>query len=63
MSGAASSRPFWARPDVAWLPVPDMYSLTHGPAWRGATETDMIRAFAAVVRDLGEFQQDAPQAR
>ncbi|WP_329425560.1 hypothetical protein [Streptomyces sp. NBC_01268] len=40
-----------------------MYSLTHGPVWRGATETDMIRAFAAVVRDLGEFQQDAPQAR
>ena len=58
----AHVRRFWARPDVAWLPIPDMHSLTYGPVWRGETETDMIRAFAAVVRDLGEFQQDAPQA-
>ncbi|MEU4102658.1 LysR family transcriptional regulator [Streptomyces tanashiensis] len=58
----AHVRRFWARPDVAWLPIPDMHSLTYGPVWRGETETDMIRAFAAVVGDLGEFQQDAPQA-
>ncbi|GEB58595.1 LysR family transcriptional regulator [Streptomyces gardneri] len=57
----AHVRRFWARPDVSWLPIPDMHSLTYGLVWRGETETDLIRAFAAVVRDLGGFRQDAPE--
>ncbi len=55
-------RRFWARPDIAWLPVPDLQSLAYGLVWRGETENDMIRAFAAVVRDLGAFRQDGPES-
>ncbi|MCX4683307.1 LysR family transcriptional regulator [Kitasatospora purpeofusca] len=55
-------RRFWARPDIAWLPVPDLQSLAYGLVWRGETENDMIRAFAAVVRDLGAFRQDGQES-
>ncbi|MFF3556114.1 LysR family transcriptional regulator [Streptomyces tsukubensis] len=45
---------YWARPDIAWLPVPDMETLDFGLVWRGEAENDLIRAFAQVVRDLHE---------
>lgn len=51
---------FWPRPDVAYLPVTDMAPLDFGLVWRGETETDLIRAFAAVVRDLGVHDPQGP---
>ncbi|MGW4890976.1 LysR family transcriptional regulator [Kitasatospora sp. NPDC004240] len=44
---------YWARPDISWLPVRDLDALEYALAWRGETENDLIRALAAVVRDLG----------
>ncbi|MEU7900636.1 LysR family transcriptional regulator [Nonomuraea sp. NPDC049152] len=44
---------YWSRPDIVYLPIPDMAALDFGLVWRGDAENDMIRAFAQVVRDLG----------
>lgn len=44
---------YFSRPDIAFLPIPDMPALDFGLVWRGEAENDMIRAFAQVVRDLG----------
>ncbi|WP_202870402.1 substrate-binding domain-containing protein [Kribbella sp. VKM Ac-2571] len=44
---------YWARPDIAYLPVRDMDALPYGAVWRTDTENDLIRAFAQTVRDLG----------
>ena len=44
---------YWARPDIAYLPVRDMDALPYAAVWRTDTENDLIRAFAQTVRDLG----------
>ncbi|MEU4323870.1 LysR family transcriptional regulator [Nonomuraea dietziae] len=44
---------YYARPDIAYLPVKDMDVLPYGLVWLSAAENDMMRAFARVVRDLG----------
>lgn len=44
---------YWNRPDLRWLPVPDMLPLHYALVWRTTAETDSIRAFADVVRELG----------
>ncbi|NUW43923.1 LysR family transcriptional regulator [Nonomuraea rhodomycinica] len=49
----AHSARYWARPDVLWLPLTGMERFSFGLVWRGEAEDDVIRALAAVVRDLG----------
>jgi DNA-binding transcriptional LysR family regulator len=44
---------YWARPDIAYLPVRDMDALPYAAIWRTDAENDLIRAFARTVRDLG----------
>lgn len=44
---------YWNRPDLRWLPVPDMLPLSYALVWRTTAETDAIRAFADIVRELG----------
>ncbi|BCK54804.1 LysR family transcriptional regulator [Nocardia wallacei] len=44
---------YWNRPDLRWLPVPDLLPLSYALVWRTTAETDAIRAFADVVRELG----------
>ncbi|MFI6316219.1 LysR family transcriptional regulator [Nonomuraea sp. NPDC050556] len=50
--GEHASR-YYARPDLAYLPVTDAPALRWGLVWRDNEETAPIRAFAQVVRDLG----------
>ncbi|NMH76406.1 LysR family transcriptional regulator [Pseudonocardia xinjiangensis] len=45
----------WAMPDVRWLPITDLTRLRYALVWR--TETEMIRAMARVVSDLGALQR------
>lgn len=44
---------YWAMPHIRWLPIDDMRTLSYALVWRTETETDLIRSFAATVRDLG----------
>jgi DNA-binding transcriptional LysR family regulator len=44
---------YWARPDIAYLPVQDMDALPYAAIWRTDNENDLIRAFAQIVHDLG----------
>jgi hypothetical protein len=41
------------RPDIVYLPVRDMDALPFALVWRSGAETDLIRALAQAVRDLG----------
>lgn len=47
---------YWARHDIAYLPLRDMAPLPYAPVWRTETETDLIRAFAQVARDVGKLE-------
>ncbi|GAA1580464.1 hypothetical protein GCM10009678_73920 [Actinomadura kijaniata] len=40
---------YWARPDIAYLPVTDLEPLV----WRREAESEPIRALAGIIRDLG----------
>jgi DNA-binding transcriptional LysR family regulator len=44
---------YWVRPDIVYLPVRDMDALPFALVWRSGAETDLIRALAQAVRDLG----------
>lgn len=44
---------YWKRPDITYLPVRDLGVVRFAPVWRTEAETDLIRAFAHTVRDLG----------
>lgn len=43
---------FYARPDLAWVPIGDIDPLRIALAWRDSDESPLIPAFAAVVREL-----------
>ena len=43
---------YHARPDIVYLPIHD-WGLRWGLVWRDDAETEMVRALADVVRDLG----------
>ncbi|MGW0559876.1 LysR family transcriptional regulator [Streptomyces sp. NPDC003016] len=49
--GAQVTR-FYARPDIAYLPIDDAPLLSWGLVWRGAGESSRIRAFARAARDV-----------
>lgn len=42
-----------ARPDIVYLPIHDWPGLRWALVWRADAETEMIRALAEIVRDLG----------
>ncbi|WP_406737189.1 LysR family transcriptional regulator [Streptomyces sp. NBC_00853] len=46
----------WGMPNIRFLPVPEMATLTFALVWRTEAENDLIRALADTVRDLGVFR-------
>lgn len=44
---------YWARPDIAYLPVTDLEPLPYALVWRREAESEPIRALAGIIRDLG----------
>jgi hypothetical protein len=48
-----------ARPEITYLPVPDINPLPYAAVWHTESETDLIRAFVQTVRDLGPMTPDA----
>ena len=48
----ASMTEFYARPDLAWVPITDIDPLRIALAWRERDANPLIAAFAATVREL-----------
>jgi DNA-binding transcriptional LysR family regulator len=48
----ASMTQFYARPDLAWVPISDIDPLRIALAWRERDTNPLIAAFAAIVREL-----------
>jgi DNA-binding transcriptional LysR family regulator len=48
----ASMTEFYARPDLAWIPITDIDPLRIALAWRERDISPLVAAFAAVVREL-----------
>ena len=51
-SSAPSMTEFYARPDLAWVPITDIDPLRIALAWRERDANPLIAAFAATVREL-----------
>jgi hypothetical protein len=51
---------YWARPDIAYLPVTDLEPLPYALVWRREAESEPIRALAGIVRDLGPLPPTSP---
>jgi hypothetical protein len=43
---------YYARPDLAWVPISDVDPLRIVLAWRERDSSPLVAAFAAVVREL-----------
>ena len=43
---------YYARPDLAWVPLTDVDPLRVALAWIDGADTELVRGFAAVVREL-----------
>jgi DNA-binding transcriptional LysR family regulator len=50
----ASMTEFYARPDLAWIPIADVDPLQIALAWRERDASPLVAAFAAIVRELTE---------
>ncbi len=48
----ASMTEFYARPDLAWVPIDDVDPLRIALAWRERDDSPLVAAFAAIVREL-----------
>jgi DNA-binding transcriptional LysR family regulator len=48
----ASMTEYYARPDLAWIPISDIDPLRIALAWRERDSSPLLEAFAAVVREL-----------
>jgi DNA-binding transcriptional LysR family regulator len=48
----SSMREYYARPDLAWIPIADIDPLRIALAWRERDRSPLVAAFAAVVREL-----------
>jgi DNA-binding transcriptional LysR family regulator len=48
---------FYARPDLAWVPIADVDPLRIALAWRERDVSPLVAAFAGVVRELATFQR------
>ena len=54
---------YWSLPQIRWVPVPDLGSLTYVLIWRTDAESDVIRAFARTVSDLGPVIEGVAEGR
>src|SRR4051794_5020421 len=45
---------YYARPDLAWIPITDIDALRIALAWRERDGSPLVAAFAAVVREVAE---------
>jgi DNA-binding transcriptional LysR family regulator len=50
----ASMTEFYARPDLAWIPIADVDPLRIALAWRERDTSPLVAAFATIVRELAE---------
>jgi DNA-binding transcriptional LysR family regulator len=48
----ASMTEYYARPDLTWIPIPDIDPLRIALAWRERDTSPLVAAFAAVVHEL-----------
>ena len=48
----ASMTEYYARPDLAWVPVDDVDPLRIALAWRERDGSPLVAAYAAIVREL-----------
>ncbi|SDK40368.1 LysR family transcriptional regulator [Streptomyces indicus] len=48
---------YGARPDLAYLPIPDARPLRWSLVWHTESETEPVRALARVVREMGPFTE------
>ncbi|MFD9792837.1 LysR family transcriptional regulator [Streptomyces sp. NPDC059070] len=46
----------WGMPNIRWIPVPDLTTLSYALIWRTDAENEPIRALAETVRELGVFR-------
>ncbi len=44
---------YGARPDITYLPVKDIHTLSYGLVWHTESENDLTRALAQTIRDIG----------
>ncbi|MEU0505847.1 LysR family transcriptional regulator [Nocardia sp. NPDC005998] len=44
---------YYNRPGISYLPISDSQLVRWAPVWRSDSETEQIRAFARVIRDMG----------
>ncbi|MEV7615564.1 LysR family transcriptional regulator [Streptomyces sp. NPDC089799] len=44
---------YWGMPNIRWIPIPDLPSLSYVMVWRTDAENDLVRALADTVRELG----------
>ncbi|MGV9595251.1 LysR family transcriptional regulator [Streptosporangium sandarakinum] len=51
---------YYARPDLAWVPLTDVEPLRVALAWREGTDDPLVRGFVEVVRELAEFAPEPP---
>lgn len=56
-SGMSHIARYYNRPGVAYVPIADSHRVRWAPVWRSDFETEPIRAFADVVRELGTLDQ------
>lgn len=46
---------YYARPDLAWVPLTDVDPLRVALAWVDEADTELVRGFASVVRELSTY--------
>ncbi|MEW1914860.1 LysR family transcriptional regulator [Kitasatospora sp. NPDC085895] len=47
---------YWGMPNIRWIPIPDLATLSYALVWRTDTENEPIRALATTVRELGAYR-------
>ncbi|MEU6237834.1 LysR family transcriptional regulator [Kitasatospora sp. NPDC047058] len=46
----------WGMPNIRWIPVPDLATLSYALVWRTEDENEPVRALADLVRELGPYR-------
>ncbi|MFQ6331108.1 LysR family transcriptional regulator [Nocardia sp. CWNU-33] len=56
-SGMSHIARYYNRPGITYLPITDSVLVRWAPVWRSDRETEQVRAFARVIRELGQLDQ------
>ncbi|MCU1643349.1 MAG: LysR family transcriptional regulator [Nocardia sp.] len=56
-SGMSHIARYYQRPGITYLPITDSRLVRWAPVWRSDSESERIRAFARIVRELGHLEQ------